>query len=403
MANTNLTVDQVTNHALMVLHQKLNFIGTINRQYDDSYKMSGAKGGDSIRIRLPNEYTVRTGKTLDVQDTTQRSVTLQTATQKGVDMNFSMQELTQDINLFNENFIEPAMSVLAANIESDAMSMYKSVYNETSDIGQTIVLADVLAGARILTEALPGNNKRCLNMNTRDNADLVNALSGLFNDPAKISANYREGMVANQFVGFDKVFENTLWPIHTTGTDDGTGDYLTNGAATEGSTALVVDTGAGTWKAGDIFTVADVFRVHPETKVSTGILQRFVCTNDEGVSTVLIEFTPAMRASGGSQNVDALAATAKAVTKQELDGTAIAASADYYISMGYCQNAFAFATADLEIPDGVHFAARKVSDGLSLRIVRDYDINNDNMPTRIDILYGFKAIRPELAVRYGFN
>ncbi len=403
MANTNLTVDQITNHALMVLHQRLNFIGTINRQYDDSYKTSGAKGGDSIRIRLPNQYSVRTGKTLNVQDTTQRSVTLQTATQKGVDMNFSMAELTQDINLFSENFLEPAMSVLAANVESDAMSMYKDVWQEFSDIGQTITLADVLAGARILTEALPGNSKRCLNLNTRDNADLVNALSGLFNDPAKISANYRDGMVANQFVGFDKVYENTMWPIHTTGTDDGTGDYLTNGAVAEGATSAVVDTGAGTWKKGDIFYFLGINSVHPETKVDTGNRQRFVCTNDEGISTVLLEFTPDIYASGALQNVVSLPATGIALEKQEYDLTDIGNAADYFISLGYCENAFAFATADLEQPEGVHFAARKVLDGISMRIVRDYDINNDNMPTRIDILYGFKAIRPELAVRYGFN
>ena len=220
MANTNLTVDQITNHALMVLHQKCNFIGTINRQYDDSYKTSGAKGGDSIRIRLPNQFSVRTGKTLDTQDTTQRSVTLQTATQKGVDMNFSMQELTQDINLFSENFIEPAMSVLAANIESDAMSMYKDVWQEANDVGATIVLADVLKGAQIMTDSL-ATGKRCLNLNTTDNADLVNALSGLFNDPAKISKNYRDGRVADSFMGYDDVYQNTLWPIHTTGTDHG--------------------------------------------------------------------------------------------------------------------------------------------------------------------------------------
>ena len=402
MANTNLTVDQITNHALMILHQKLNFIGKINRQYDDSYKTSGAKGGDSIRIRLPNQFTVSTGKTLNVQDTTQRQVTLQTSTQKHVDMIFSMQELTQDINLFSENFIEPAMSVLAANIESDAMSMYKDVYNEFSDLGQDAVLLDILNMAKILTLGLAPVSGRCLNLDPTTNVNLVSALSGLFNDPAKISENYREGMVANDFVGFQQVYQNTLWPIHTGGTDDGTGDYLTNGADQTGS-SLVVDSGAGTWKKGDIFTIEGVNRVHPETKVDTGVLQRFACTNDEGVSTVLIEMTPELVATGGNQNVTNSAATAKKLTKEEFDGTAIGASVKYQISMGFHRDAFAFATADLEMPEGVHFAARRVLDGISMRIVRDYDINNDNMPCRIDVLYGFKTIRPELACRGGFN
>ena len=253
MANTNLTVDQITNHALMILHQKLNFIGTVNRQYDDSYKTGGAKGGDSIRIKLPNQYAVRSGKTLDVQDSTTTAVTLQTSTQKGVDMQFSTQELTQDISLFAENYLEPACSVLAANIENDSMSMYKDVWQEANDVGASIVLADVLKGSQILTEALAMGQKRCLNLNTQDNADLVNALSGLFNDPAKISKNYRDGMVAGKFMGYDEVYENTMWPTHTTGTDDGTGDYVTNGAVSEGATSATVQTGAGTWKKGDIF------------------------------------------------------------------------------------------------------------------------------------------------------
>jgi hypothetical protein len=38
-----------------------------------------------------------------------------------------------------------------------------------------------------------------------------------------------------------------------------------------------------------------------------------------------------------------------------------------------------------------------------MRIVRQYDINNDNIPCRLDVLYGYKTIRPELACRLGFN
>lgn len=405
MANTNLTVDEVTNRALMVLHQKCNFIGTVNRQYDDSYKNDGAKRGSSIRIKLPNEFTYRTGKTLNTQDVETTAVTLTTATQGGVDMNFSMQELTQDITLFSENYIEPAVSVIAANIESDAMSMYKDIYNEISDIGAAITLADVLTAAKRLTDNLAPVSNRCLNMNTQDNADLVSAVSGLFNDPAKISKQYREGMVANNFLGFQEVFQNTLWPLHTTGTDDGTGDYLVNMAAggTEGAKTLTIDTGAGTWKKGDIFTIASVNRVHPETKVSTGVLQRFVVTADVAASATSIAFEPALISTGGKQNIDALPANNAALTKQEFDGTAIGASADYYISMAYHKDAFAFVTTDLEMPEGVHFSARKVMDGISMRIVRAYDINNDNMPCRLDVLYGYKTIRPQLACRIGMN
>lgn len=404
MANTNLTVDDVTNRALMVLHQKCNFIGTINRQYDDSYKNSGAKKGDSIRIKLPNQFTYRTGKTLNVQDVESTAVTLQTSTQGGVDMNFSMQELTQDITLFSENYIEPAVAVIAANIESDAMAMYKDVYQEVSDVGASITLADVLAVGKKLTDSLTPRADRCLNLNTQDCADLVSAVSGLFNDPKNLSKNYREGMVSDDTLGFRQVFENTLWPLHTTGTDDGTGDHLVDGAGQTGATITTGSEGAGTLKKGDIVTIAGVNRVHPETKNDTGVLQRFVVTSDYSATATSLAISPSIVTSGGKQNVSGSPADDAAITKIESDGsTAIGNAADYNISMGYHKDAFAFATADLEMPEGVHFSARKVMDNISMRIVRAYDINNDNMPCRIDVLYGYKTLRPELACRIGMN
>ncbi len=405
MANTLLTVDEITNHALMVLHQKCNFIGSIKRDYDDSYKATGqgAKKGDAIRIRLPNKFTVATGSTLSNQDVENEQVTLTTATQKHVAMRFTSKELTQDISLFSENYIEPAMSALAANIEADAMNMYQEVYQEISDVGAAVTFGDSLNMAKVLNDALAPADARCLNLDTQANVDLVTDLKGLFNNQERLSENYREGMVANQYLGFKDVFCNTLWPTHTTGTDDGTGDYLINGASQTGST-LTVDTGAGTWVKGDILTITGVNRVHPETKADTGQLMQFVVTATTGTSATSISISPPISTSGATQNVSGSPADNAQVWKRESDNsTAIGAGADYRVHMGYHKNAFAFATADLEVPRGVDFAARKVLDGISMRIVRDYDINEDRMPCRIDVLYGYKAIRPELAVRGGFN
>lgn len=403
MANTILTPTAVTREALRILHQKLNFIGTIDRQYDDSFAKTGAKIGDSLKIRLPNQYSVRTGRAIAVQDTVESSVTLQVATQKGVDTNFTSVDLTLSLDDFSSRILEPAMSVLAANIESDAMSMYKDVYNEISDVGAAITTQDVLNMAKRLTDDLAPVDARCLNMNTQDNVDLVEALKGLFNDPAKLSKQYREGMVAANFLGFKDVYQNTLWPVHTTGTDDGTGDYVVNGADQTGA-AVTVQTGAGTFKKGDIVTFAGCNRVHPETKNDTGQLQRFVITADVGANATSLPISPAIVVTGGRQNVSASPTDGGQVFKRESDNsTAIGASADYGISLGYHKEAFAFATADLVMPKGMDFAAREVMDGISMRIVRDYDINNDTMPCRIDVLYGYKTIRPELACRGGFN
>lgn len=394
MANSILTPTAVTREALRILHQKLNFIGTINRQYDSSFAQSGAKIGDTLKVRLPNEYVVRTGKTLNVQDTSESSVDLVVATQKGVDVDFSSAELTMDLDDFSERILDPAMSVLAANIEADAMDMYKDVFNQFDDVGNAMVVRDVLEGAKILTDNLAPVSQRCLNLNTTDNVDLVDALKGLFNDPAKISKNYREGMVAADFMGYREIYQNTLWPRHTVGTEDGA--YLVNGASQTGS-SLTVDTGTGTLVEGDIITIAGVNRVHPETKADTGELQQFVITADHAGGAGDLSISPAITVSGAKQNVDGSPADNAAIT---MVGTAVT---DYGISMGYHKDAFAFATADLVMPKGVDFSARDVLDGISMRIVRQYDINNDQFPCRLDVLYGHKAIRPQLAVRYGFN
>lgn len=407
MANTILTPTAVTREALRVLHQKLNFVGSINRQYDDSFAKKGAKIGDTLKVRLPNQYSVRTGRALDVQNTTEQSVELKVQTQKGVDIEFTSDELTLSLDDFSERVLDPAMSVLAANIEADAMSMYKDVYQEVSDVGGAATSALVLKTAQRLTDSLSPVSRRCLNMNTEVNTDLVEALKGLFNDPAKLSKQYREGMVANNFLGFQDVYQNTLWPIHTTGTDDGTGDYLTDIAAGEaaGTAGLLhIDTGAGTFKKGDIISIAAVFNVHPETKQSTGKLKQFVVTADYAGGEGDLEISPSIVSSGARQNVSAAPADGAQIWKRESDeSTAIGASADYGISMGYHRDAFAFATADLVMPKGVDFAAREVFDGLSMRIVRQYDINNDAFPCRVDLMYGYKTIRPELACRLGLH
>ena len=407
MSNTLLTVNQITKEALRILHQKINFIGSINRAYDDSFAKTGAKIGDTLRIRLPNQYTVRSGSVIQTQDTVEEQVSLQVNTQKGVDMNFSMTDLTLSLDDFSKRILDPAISVLASAMEADAMNMYLDVYNEISAPGSVISsngdLTNVLNGAKKLTDNLTPVSDRSFNMNTTDNVSLVNALKGLFNDPAKISKQYKEGMVANNFLGYEDVYQNTLWPRHTTGTDDGTGDYLTNGAAGNGSDGiLAIDTGAGTWNKGDIFVIDGVYRVHPETKNSTGVLQQFVVGANYAGGAGNLTISPAIILTGARQNVTGYANNA-ALLKVNTAGAAIGSGVSYAISLGYHKDAFTFATADLMLPKGVHFAAREQFEGLSMRVVQQYDIVNDKMPCRLDVLYGYKAIRPQLACRYGFN
>ena len=395
MANALLTPSVITKEALAILHQKLNFVGNINTQYDDQYAKSGAKIGNDLKIRLPNEFTVRTGATLSSQDVDESSTTLTVDTQKGVDFTFSSEELTMHIDEFKDRYLEPAMSVLAANIESDALSMYKDVYNFFSGVGAANSFGNITQAQKLLTDSLAPYGDRSYLHNPQSVVDMLADTKGLFQDSSSISKQYKDGQLG-KIAGFEH-YENTLMPVHTTGTAAATTGYLVNGASQSGS-SLTVDGGTTTFLKGDVVTIAGVNRVHPETKANTGVLQQFVVTADSGSSATTLAVSPAITATGGRQNVSAVPADNAAISK--IGG---GASADWQETLAFSKNAFAFATADLILPNGVDFAAREVSDGISMRIVRDYAISSDTMPCRIDVLYGYKAIRPQLAARVGIN
>jgi hypothetical protein len=397
MSNTILTPTAVTREALRILHQKLTFVGNINRQYDDSFANSGAKIGDSLKIRLPNQYKVRTGASLSTGtdlDTTESSVTLQIATQKGVDVSFSSAELTLSLDDFSKRILEPAMAVLAANIESDAFSMIKDVYNVVDNDGSAITFAKLMAGRKMLNDYLAPMNDRTAILNTQDNVDLVDALKGLFHDGNAVKQQYRDGMMGRT-AGFD-FYESTLIPSQLTGSAVKTTVYTANGnQTTNGDTTITVQSGSTTFKAGDVITVAGTYSVHPETKVSTGRLQHFVVTADYAGGAGDVSVSPAIYTSGPMQNVVATGwAGSSAIVK-----VGAAANEYYYPSLLFQKDAFAFATADLMMPKGVDFAAREVYDGISMRIVRQYAISTDTFPCRIDVMYGYKTLRPQLACR----
>lgn len=385
--NTLLSPTSVTREALRVLHQKLNFVGSITREYDDSFSRQGAKIGDTLKVRLPNQYTVRSGADLAAQDTAETSVDLKVDNQKGVDLNFTSVDLTLSLDDFSERILEPAMSVLAATIEADAMSMYRKVWNQVDNQGSPATFAKVLQGRKILVDNLAPLAGRTCNLNTQDNVDLVDALKGLFNDRATISRQHREGFMGRT-AGFD-FMENTLWPSHVRGGAAAAG-FLINGANQTGAT-LTVDGSATAPIEGDVFTIQGVYRVHPETKATTGILQQFVV--GPAASATSWSIAPAIVTSGARQNVSNAPADNAPVA---ISG---AASTPHGISMAYHKSAFAFASADMVMPRGVDFAAREVFDGVSMRIVRQYDINSDKFPCRLDVLYGYKALRPQLACR----
>lgn len=395
MANTLLTPSMITREALRILHQKLSFVGTINRQYDSSFAQEGAKIGSSLRIRRPVEYITYTGATMatdSTADTTEQEFILNVDTQRHVPLKFTAVDLTLSLDDFSSRIIEPAMARLAAKIEADVLDKVNEVANTVIPATPSqVTFRDILNARKLLNNNLAPTDSRAVQLDTQANVDLVDALKGLFQDSSAIKRQYREGMMGRT-AGFD-FYENTLTSSHSSG--DGSG-YQVNGANQGGddndSGTLAVDTGTGTIKAGDVFTIAGVYAVHPETKASLGYLQQFVALADHSGSGTM-QIAPGIVTSGPRQNVSNAPDDNAAITM--VTGT----NKDYQQSVLYHKDAFVFATADLVMPQGVDFAARETYDGISMRIVRDYDIVNDRFLCRLDVLYGFRTLYRQLAAR----
>jgi len=404
MANSILTPQIITREALRILHAESNFLTKINRQYDSRFAVSGAKIGTSLDVRLPNKFTVRTGSSYTAQNMIERKVNLPVATIKGVDCTISDSELTLSLNDFSEQFLKPAMNQLASDIEYNAMlSMYKSVPNYVGTVASQIDYKKFQQAGQRLTENLAPTSDRTFLLNPASRVEFSDAVKGLFQASSNIEDQYREGMVGRTG-GFD-VFENTMVPVHTTGTYGGT--PLTNGA-TQGSTGsgnayvatsdIITDgwtSGGTSLKAGDIVTFAGCYDVHPETKVSTGVLKKFVIVSDVSDTTGAITMTvsPGVIAGGAYQNCSNRIADNSAITVLGTSATA------YGQNLAFHKDAFTFVSADLDIPKGVDMAARERFGNISMRFVRWFDGDTGDWKARFDILHGMAALYPELACR----
>jgi hypothetical protein len=390
----------ITRKALEILENNLVITRNVNRQYDDSFAVSGAKIGSTLRIRLPDRALVTDGAALQVQDDAEQSTTLTVASQKHIGVNFTTAELTLQLDDFAERVLKPRISQLASSIDADVANAYKAIFNTVGTPGVSPATALVLLQAQQkLNESAAGMAPRYATVNPAANAGLVNGLSGFFNPTTTISQQFKNGMMGTGVLGFDEINMSQSIKVHTTGSRAGT--ILVNGAvSTQGQSTISIDglTGAtDTVTVGDVFTIANVFAVNPQTRESTGSLQQFVVTAAQtGVSNALANMAispPIYTSTNALATVDSFPADNAAVT---FVGTA---STSYPQNLIYHKDAITFATADLVMPQGVDMAARANHNGISLRVVRQYDINNDRMPCRIDVLYGFSTIRPQMACR----
>jgi hypothetical protein len=392
MSNSLLTIDMITREAVRLWKNSNAFLQNIDRQYDDQFARGGSKIGTTLRIRLPNDFTVRTGAAASPQDTTEQKTTLTVATQKGVDVQFSSAERALSLDDYSKRILAPAINNLAGAVAADIISGSEAIPNYVSKVDGNgkVTTPDastwLTAGAYLDQMSAPRADRKVI-LDPLTQARTVSSLAGLFNPAAGISKQYATGQMTNA-LGFDWMMDQTVVK-HTTGAY---GTLATvNGGSQTGST-ITVSALNGPLKKGDIISFSGVNSVNRITKVDTGQLAQFVVTADVAAAATSIPIYPALTPG---------AVAYATCTASPANGAAITvvskASEQYRKNFVFLPQAATMVTADLELPRGVHEAARATLDGTSMRMVTAYNVSTDQFITRLDILYGYQWVRPEWA------
>jgi hypothetical protein len=404
MSTSLLNPTIITRKALLAFVNNLVFAKGANRQYDNQFANTGAstsgKIGPTLTIRKPNRFTITSGAALQVQDITEESTTFTPSTRYHVGFTFPTVDLTLTIDDFMERYVNRAVETLSNQVDYDGLTLaYQTVANSVGETSSVLPPASakpyLYANAKLNELATPQSGRRYVVINPVAQAATVNGLTTLLNPAGTISKQFEKGAMGDALGFTFKMDQNVN--SHTCGTRAASSESTMGTTATAGDTTFDIDTGSGvTFKKGDVFTVADCYAVNPQSKQSTGSLRQFVVTADyaaTGTTAAALPIWPAPYASGAKQNVNALPTSAKAIVFVGV------ASTVYPQNIAYWQDAFSLVTCDLEIPQGVHFAGRENYEGVSLRIVRQYSIDSDQIPCRIDVLYGWKELYPDAACR----
>ncbi len=414
MANTLSVIDMVLRESLRIAHETLTFIGTVDRSYDDSFARDGAKIGDTLRVRNPNQYVRRKGsRIMDVQDQDETTQDVVVATQDGVDMRFNSAELKLSIDELSRRYIEPAVKVLVSGIEGDMLdSVTQDVYQLTGTAGTVVGTSSDIkaigdARAKLNQQLAPKDNMRSTQFDSVTMSQIVSGTQALFHDGGQIKEAFREGRIGRNAMA--TFFENEKTHVHTNGSDadviwavDDTTRLAAGDAAVGNSISVLNFDAMGTVapSVGTVFTIDAMFDVHPETKVAYQHLKQLVITAVGTLATnqADITFAPPIVVSGAKQNISTSDGTF-AILEDEATIQHGAASAALQQNLMYHKDAFTFVTADLPLFEDAEKSTRRVQDGLSMRVWQGSDIRNDELLMRIDILYGFKTLRPEWACR----
>lgn len=401
MANTLLTTNLVTKRALRILKGNLNFLKRVNRDYQAKFAKTGMKVGETIAVRKPVRYAGRTGATLSPENHVESSIPLTVDNIFGVDTQFSMTDLTLSMDDFSARVLEPAMNTISQSMEAQVLSdMTDATYNTLGAIGTVPASLAIYADVNAVLSSAGGTHgdSRTIVLDPYACANAQQLGQVLFNPQPEISEQYRTGLISKAY----KIdwYEANNVKSHTVGTYGGT--PLIAGAAQDGS-SLDTDGWTATTtvlNVGDVFTIDDVYSVNPNTKGTiTGKLQNFVVTtasvtDGSGLSTLAI--SPAIVLTGPSQNVSAGPADGAGINVFGASG----ASTTY--ALAFERDAFTFVSVPFEEPNvapGLTHVEFDPETGIWLRVTKFYDGTNNINYMRMDVLYGFVATYPELAVK----
>jgi len=395
MANTNLINDIVLPGSMVSFRNNSVITNALGPHYDDTYKFNGAKAGQAINLRTHQEVTVRTDTfNMSVQDMEQKSVPMVRSKVFGVDISYTDAELTQDVDGFLEYRVKPIMATLAAKVDQYVyQTCAQGVANAVTLPVTNLDSDDILnAGVDLDNASCPRDGRRTVVLSPKGMKQLVSSSAALFNNAKNISQQYSDGIITIPSLGFNFGMSQNVY-THTTGSFDTA--YQVTSAPASGATTLVVKTGTGTAKKGDVFTIAGVYSVNKLTKQSTGDLKKFVVTADYAGGAGSVSFSPPIISSGQYQNVTGLPAANDAVLFLGAASTAYPQGLAFhpdFAAVGFC---------DLEnpAPGSGATGTRMVEDGVSMSVVTGYNILTRQQYMRWDILMGAVVVEPSMACR----
>lgn len=381
MSNTLITPSIIAKEALMQLENNMVMGNLVHRDYKKEF----VKIGSTVSIRKPVKFVASDGATRVNQNVSESTTSLVINKRKHVSWNFSSEELTLSVKEYSERYIKPAMIALANIVDSDLCDLYADVpacVGTAATTPSSFATSVQLVGTWMDDSAVPRDNRKLV-LDPDGYWTMLAGQAALAQTSGMVEGAYRNARLG--IIGGYEIFQDQNIKTHTKGTFS---VGAVNGASQTGS-SITIGTTTGTFVKGDIITMAGCYNVNPISGVALPGLKQFALTAAAAAAATTIYIAPSIITSGAYKTCSASPTTAQTPT---IIGTSVQ-------NLAFVKNAFALVMVPLEMPDGAAFKARESHNGMSVRVIKSYDVDDDVDIIRLDIMYGMKTIYPELAVR----